>query len=216
MPSPEQEGVIKFNLQYTPGPALPAAAVADLIAWRQVLVRMQWMGQDPARYDGYGFGNISRRLAPFQAPPLERSFAITGSQTGHLAPFTAAHVARVTGIDPAQNRVTATGPVQPSSESMTHGMVYALAPDALYVMHVHAPLLWQHAAALHLPTTAADVPYGTPAMAQEVERLFTETPVRGIHLFAMAGHEDGIVAFGETALIAATALFGALARAYSL
>ena len=44
---------------------------------------------------------------------------------------------------------------------------------------------------------ALDVPYGTPEMAREVQRLFRETDVRTRKIFAMAGHTDGIVAFGQ-------------------
>ncbi len=44
---------------------------------------------------------------------------------------------------------------------------------------------------------AAEVPYGTPEMAREVQRLFRETDVRARRIFAMAGHKDGIVAFGQ-------------------
>ena len=36
-------------------------------------------------------------------------------------------------------------------------------------------------------------------MAAETVRLFRETDVRQIGMYAMAGHEDGIVSFGETA-----------------
>ena len=47
------------------------------------------------------------------------------------------------------------------------------------------------------PATEPDVPYGTPEMAREVQRLFRETDVRNWKIFAMAGHRDGIVAFGH-------------------
>ncbi len=209
-----KEGVIKFDLSYTPAPPLPHTTVADLISWRQVLIRLQWMGRHPNRYEGYGFGNLSRRLSPLKAPPFERRFAISGSQTGHLEPFTNDHIAWVARIDPATNHVTAAGPCPPSSESMTHGMIYALDPEVLYVMHVHAPVIWRNAEVLNLPTTSPEVPYGTPAMAEEVERLFRDTHAKGRHMFAMGGHEDGIVAYGATALIAASNLLGALTQAY--
>ena len=47
-------------------------------------------------------------------------------------------------------------------------------------------------------TTAADVAYGTPEMAAETARLFRESDVRQVGMYAMAGHEEGIVSFGET------------------
>ena len=42
-----------------------------------------------------------------------------------------------------------------------------------------------------------------PEMAAETRRLFAETDVRQTGMFAMAGHEDGIISFGETAKQAA-------------
>jgi hypothetical protein len=36
-------------------------------------------------------------------------------------------------------------------------------------------------------------------MAQEVERLFRETNLIEMGIFAMGGHEDGVIAFGRTA-----------------
>ena len=79
---------------------------------------------------------------------------------------------------------------------MTHGTVYALDAGVQWVIHAHSPHIWRHAEALGLPLTAADVPYGSPELAAEVERLFRDTEVAALGIFAMAGHEDGIVAFG--------------------
>ena len=39
--------------------------------------------------------------------------------------------------------------------------------------------------------------YGTPEMAYEIVRLFKVSDVRSRQIFAMAGHEGGIVTFGE-------------------
>lgn len=211
-----QEGVIKFQLDYEHSPALSTADVRELNAWRTICHQTGLIGQDPQRYMGYGFGNISQRIPPWVAPAHERPFLISGTQTGHLAALTADHYAVVTACYPAQNRVVATGPVQPSSESMTHGTIYALDAAVRFIIHVHSPVLWQAAAELGLPLTAADVPYGTPAMGQEVERLFRETDVGQRRIFGMAGHEDGVVAFGETAAQAGAILLTTLAQALAL
>jgi hypothetical protein len=48
------------------------------------------------------------------------------------------------------------------------------------------------------PTTSIAAEYGTPAMAEEVQRLFRETDVLQRRLFVMAGHHDGVVAFGAS------------------
>ncbi len=208
-----QEGVIKFRLEFTPGSPLPAEDLQEINHWRQLLYGRRLIGQDPARYGGYGFGNISQRLPPFPAEPGRRRFVISGTQTGHLEILGPQHYAIVTGWEPDQNLVIAQGPIRPSSESLTHGTVYDQDEAIRWVMHVHSPELWQQATHLGLPTTAAHVPYGTPAMAREVERLFRETDVRRRGLFAMGGHEDGMVAFGATAEEAGMALLDALAAA---
>ncbi len=196
-----QEGVIKFQLDYTWDAAVAETAAPYLPAlekWRAFCVAHGLIGQDPARYAGYGFGNISQQIVLEEGGGGElRPFLISGTQTGHLAHLSAEHYALVTGCYPTENRVVARGMVKPSSESMTHGVIYALDTAVRGVIHVHSPHLWQAAERLALPMTAADVPYGTPAMAEEVARLFAQTDVRQRGIFGMAGHEDGIVAFGR-------------------
>lgn len=211
----KQEGVIKFDLVYTPGPALPAEVLAELNGWRDTLYTRRLIGQDPARYGGYGYGNLSCRLAPFDAPPNARRFVISGTQTGHLAALTPQHYALVLACEPEYNRVVATGPIRPSSESLTHGAVYAVDAALRCVLHVHSPELWQQAARLNLPITDPAVPYGSPEMAAEVRRLFAETEVAERRVFAMGGHEDGIIAFGPTTSAAGDALLAAWTMAHA-
>jgi hypothetical protein len=64
-------------------------------------------------------------------------------------------------------------------------------------VHVHSAGAWERL--LHtIPTTAADVPYGTPAMARELQRLYRETALPSVRVAAMAGHPEGLIAFGQT------------------
>ena len=58
------EGVIKYTIEHSAAPPLPASDLAALNAWRKILNQLALIGQDPARYDGIGFGNISCRLEP--------------------------------------------------------------------------------------------------------------------------------------------------------
>ena len=165
---------------------------------------------------GYGFGNISRRLPPFDAPQNERRFVISGTQTGNLADLLPEHYAVVSAYYPAQNLIVGEGPVRPSSESLTHGMVYDMDATAQWVMHAHSPHIWHAARVLGIPMTDGNVAYGSPEMAGEVERLFQETDVAEQKIFGMDGHEDGIVTFGATAEEAGFVLLGALAKAFQL
>jgi len=206
------EGVIKFKCEFTLAPALPEAQIAELNAWRKIMHMTALIGQDPARYGGYGFGNISCRLDAVEAAGRQHPFAITGTQTGGKANLTAADYVVVTGCYPAENRLVAHGPLQPSSESLTHGTIYALDSRILWVIHAHSPEIWRQAAALELPMTG-DVPYGTPEMAAEVQRLFAESDLPQQRIFGMAGHEDGVVSFGRTAEEAGGVMVNYLARA---
>ena len=52
-------------------------------------------------------------------------------------------------------------------------------------------------------------------MAGEVARLFRETDVLQQGVFTMAGHEDGVVAFGASASEAAGRVINCYARALS-
>src|SRR5215212_6737997 len=143
----KQEGVIKFQMEFTPAPPLAAAEIAVINHWRAILYQKQLIGQDLARYGGYGYGNLSLRLAPFAAPPALRSFLISGSQTGELAELGPQHYTVVTECYPDENRLVAHGPIRPSSESLTHGAVYAFDSAIGAVLHVHSPIIWQRAAA---------------------------------------------------------------------
>jgi ribulose-5-phosphate 4-epimerase/fuculose-1-phosphate aldolase len=204
----ETEGVIKFQLDFKTAVSLPQAELSELSAWRDVMVQLQMIGQTPERYAGYGFGNISRRY-PLDGCP--NAFLISGTQTGGAATLTPEQFATVLNCYPEENRVLAEGPMRPSSESMTHGVIYALAPEVNWIMHAHSPHIWQAVSRLGIPETKEAVSYGSPEMSAEVVRLFAETAVSQNRIFSMAGHEDGIVTFGKTAEEAGHVLLDMLA-----
>lgn len=211
MRGPMQEGVIQFQADHRTE-ALSAEALAGevrpLLHWRARLHRAGLIGRDPNRYEGAGFGNVSARLP---ATGGRRPFLVTGTQTGGKAALGLEDLCVVDGWDLGRNRVESHGPALPSSEAMTHGALYALGPGIRFVLHVHSPVLWRAAAAVGLPVTDPAAGYGTPEMAREARRLVLASP--GTKVLAMGGHEDGILAFGESAYAAGRALFGALARA---
>ena len=207
----EEEGVIKFDLRFTPGGPVKNEALVELNSWRHILWKHALIGQDPARYEGYGFGNISQRSGAPDEPCGKRQFIISGTQTGHLETLDNRHYACVTAYDAEANQVVAEGPVRPSSESMTHGVIYDLDSGLRAVLHVHSPDIWKTAAAQGIPATRPSVEYGTPEMSHEVERLFAESDVSHIGIFSMSGHEDGIVAFGQSVDQAGNRLLTALA-----
>jgi L-ribulose-5-phosphate 4-epimerase len=189
-----REGIVQFNLTFLPADPLPEAIILSLNAWRQILYRLGLIGQNPRRYGGLGFGNISIRMESENAA----AFVISGTQTGGMERLFPEHYALVTAFDPAANRVVAQGAVQPSSESLTHGSIYRLDSGIGAVIHAHSPEIWMQAESIGIPVSRRNVQYGTPEMADEVCRLFQNTPVRELKIFAMGGHEDGIVSFGSS------------------
>ena len=193
------EGVIKFELVYTAAEPADVDNFESLNNWRTKLHQLAMIGQDPNRYEGYGFGNVSQRITSSYQPGGARSFLVSGTQTGGQIRLGLSGYTTVENYDVENNRIVATGPVQPSSESLTHGTIYDMDNEIRVVLHVHSPGIWLAAKALGLPITDAQVAYGTPDMAKEIERLFNETDVRQQQIFSMGGHEDGIVAFGSSA-----------------
>lgn len=189
-----REGVVKFALDFRPGPAAAAGTLQELDAWREIFRRLGLLGQDPARYEGFGFGNLSRRAEP--GSPGD-TFIISGTQTGGLARLDPQHYARVLSCDPAANLVIASGPTPPSSEALSHGVLYQVDSAINWVMHLHSPDIFAARERLRLPVTDPAAPYGSPQMAAAIRRLAPAAGRPG--LLVMGGHEDGILAFGATA-----------------
>jgi L-ribulose-5-phosphate 4-epimerase len=206
---PAAEGTIQFDVRLRPPRPGTFASdrVAELGAWREICRRLGILGQTPDRYEGLGYGNLSCRDA---ARPAE--FVITASQTGAASALTTRELVRIVRCDPERFAVDAEGVLPPSSETLTHAMVYAADPAIHWVMHVHCPDIWNRSARLGLPATDRDVPYGSPAMASAVSDLAAAHPDRPL-VFTTAGHEDGVFACGTTATETGLALVLTLARA---
>jgi ribulose-5-phosphate 4-epimerase/fuculose-1-phosphate aldolase len=211
------EGVIRFSAEHRAAilpPERVRSIVCALSSWREILAQTGLVGQDPARYGGAGYGNVSGRLPPFPGDRGRRAFLITGSQTGGKQHLSISDYCLVDAYDDRRNWVRSTGPLLPSSESLTHGALYDLSPRIRYVLHGHCPVIWRNAGALSLPTTDAAVEYGTPEMAREMRRLYQTTSLSERRVLAMGGHEDGVVAFGVSLEEAGASLVATLARAY--
>lgn len=203
----ELEGIIKYRLDYQPSQACYYPEFAELNAWRAILHRLDLIGQDAHRYDGLAYGNISFRLEN------TRQFVITGSQTGGLSHLTNDHFSKILFADTQQNHIVAEGAIKPSSEALTHAAVYQADSRVKAVVHAHSPMIWQQYQALALPAIDAGIRYGTQAMATAVLNLFKNNRLTEKPLFVMLGHEDGIVAFGNSISEASQILIRTLAAA---
>ncbi len=191
------EGYIKYESLWTPGPATHVEAARLLDAWRRPLFAAGLIGEYAEH--GVGYGNLSMRRG------TGNLFLITGTQTGKLDVTDERHYSLVTDCDLRANVVRCSGPVQASSEAMTHAAIYALGDAIGAVVHAHSRRLWE-ACFGQLPTTDPDVAYGTPAMAMELDRLYRMGGFKESGVAVLAGHEDGLISFGTTVEEAATRL----------
>jgi len=182
------EGVTKYRCDWQHTPTLPAELVAELNSWRNRLYDEGLIGY--YKRHGVGFGNVSVREGDSD------KFIVSGTQTGHISRTDENHYSRVTDYDIERNHVGCEGPVQASSEALTHAAIYALDPAIRAVVHVHDNGLW-HRLMFRVPSTGYSVAYGTPEMARELVRLYRETEFAREGVAQMAGHEDGIVSFGN-------------------
>jgi len=182
-----ETGSVKFTCEHLARPLEQFAQLDELNVCRRKLMQLRVLGVDAS---GIGFGNISVRQRGTQR------FYIGGSGTGGLGEVRPCDCAWVTAYDFAQNWVRSEGVALASSESLTHAALYEADEAIGAVIHGHNADLWRQLRGV-APTTSSKVEYGTPAMANEVRRLFRETDVRTRKLFVMGGHADGFVTFGR-------------------
>lgn len=210
----EQEGVIKYKLIHLNHPLDKHISISEINSWRHILFKLGLIGQHPDRYAGYGFGNISQRI---NHPPFEtQQFIISGTQTGAIQTLTKKHYCCVLEANPDLNSIKSSGEIQPSSEALTHASVYQHDNTIQSVIHVHNPDIWNNTQQLKLAHTTADIPYGTPEMANKVRYLLQSKNIKNTGIFSMLGHEDGIIAFSDSIQKAAHLLIDYYAKAMTL
>jgi len=179
------DGYIKYTSERCDGSVVWSE---DLEALNRSRTELFDLGLIGVYANGVGFGNLSVRTD-------EHQFVITGSATGASRVLQREQFSLVESFSVERNTVRSRGPLHASSESMTHGAIYQGNPAVGCVIHIHNRLLFDRLLRQGYPATPADVPYGTPAMAYAVQRL-----VRAQHglpvMFAMAGHDEGIIAYG--------------------
>lgn len=181
------EGVIKF--QYTLKKTLPLKEVdyIELEKWRTILFRMGLIGE--YKKEKVGYGNISKRL------DQNNQFIITGTQTGKFSNLDGSQYTKIVKCSLDKMSVEASGPIAPSSESITHFAIYQQSSHINYVFHVHHKVLWQYMIDTNMDSTPENIDYGTKEMAQVTKELIASNK---FGIFVMKGHQDGIIAYGET------------------
>lgn len=178
------EGYIKFKCNLTKANPPDLTLLENLNKWRDRLYKIGLIGI----YDnGIGFGNLSMRHG--------KDFIVSASATGGLEKLNPEHYVTVTSYSLQNNSVECRGQMNASSESMTHAAIYEASKATNAVIHVHNLKAWQ--ALLGKVPTTADVPYGTPEMGFEMTRLLKESNTRKQRIIIMAGHKEGIIAWGK-------------------
>lgn len=201
LPEKTDEGYIKFRCRWIRTKPIPEREIVEINRWRNQLHQRGLIG---VYSNGIGFGNVSIRNG------TRGLFLISGTRTGHLPVLTGAHYTRVMDYDLKTNFLTCRGPAKASSESLTHAALYDVGTEIGAIIHVHHRKLWETLKD-KVPTSGANVPYGTCEMAEEVGRLFHAGAFRKEKILVMAGHKEGVMTFGKSLNEAAEILFRYLA-----
>jgi ribulose-5-phosphate 4-epimerase/fuculose-1-phosphate aldolase len=127
------DGVIKYHVSHSQGEAPHFAEYAELEALRTRLFSLGLIGETS---DGIGYGNISKRTD-------KHSFFITATQTGKQAHLTQDKYTYIENYDFDAFTVFSKGLFKPSSEALSHAMIYEVHPEISAVIHVHSAPLWQ-------------------------------------------------------------------------
>lgn len=193
------EGVIKFNCNWIQDKSLPLSLLYDIIHWRNRLFSLKLIGADK---DGVGFGNISIRYN-------DNQFIISGSQTGNKEKADENDFTLVTSYEIENNLIHCKGPVQASSESLTHEAIYSACTETNAIIHIHNLKVWNKLKN-KIPTTSEYAEYGTPELAQEIIKLFNNSDILKYKILAMSGHPEGIIIFGKNLEEAFDIIYGYL------
>ncbi|NQU54479.1 MAG: class II aldolase/adducin family protein [Bacteroidetes bacterium] len=182
------EGFIKFNCKRIEGnTCLPAKTFEALTKWRQIMYESCLIG---AYSNGIGYGNISIRATA-------DNFYISGTATGRLPALEEKHYPLVNSWSFSKNSLKCTGSINASAESLSHAIIYESLPDVGAVIHIHHKGMWDKYLN-HTATTSADVPYGTPEMAKEIQKIIMAIKPNQDPVLVMGGHEEGIIVWGRT------------------
>jgi ribulose-5-phosphate 4-epimerase/fuculose-1-phosphate aldolase len=194
------EGYIKFTCIHKEEKKLPIEVPEELKKVRDEMFKLGLIGH--YKDLNVGYGNISIKTP--------KGILISATQTGEIPEISENDFALVTNYDIDKNTVWCVGKKRASSETMTHAALYEADSSINAIIHVHNKTLWQKNLN-NLPTTDKNIPYGTPEMAYEMKRLYRQSAdVKKVKTIIMAGHEEGIICFGQSLKDASEAIYNLL------
>lgn len=132
--------------------------------------------------DGGNAGNLSFRNS--------RGFVITagGKDKGKLTQRDFVQVLKAS-LD--SMKVIAEGEEQPSSETLTHHLLYMERKDINAIIHVHDDTVLKNAHKLKIKSTERKHPYGTAELAKDIKKSVGDG-----NFLAVKGH--GVIALGKS------------------
>jgi len=192
------DGVIKYSIEHQTARTALFSGYEQLEALRTRLFTLGLIGEK----NGIGYGNLSMR------DNSSESFFITATQTGRMPILSREYYTYISAYDFSTFKVISQGTHKPSSEALSHAMIYAIDKRISTVIHVHSLALWKFMINnKHLATTAE---YGTAQMVEEIAGLYTNLDPMMHNAFVMKGHEEGIITFGRSVEEAELALYRVL------
>jgi ribulose-5-phosphate 4-epimerase/fuculose-1-phosphate aldolase len=182
------EGYVKYTAEHTMAPAIETPNWMEL---NKARTKLREMGLVGASSGGIGFGNLSVRVKGDE-------FLISGTATGASPALGPDGYCLIASFDIDKNRVVSTGPVEPSSETMTHGAVYQSCPGANCVLHIHSRAIFDAMIRDNYPATPETAAYGTPDIALAIGKLARESG-KNEGCIVLAGHDEGVIIYAPTA-----------------
>lgn len=189
------DGVIKYSIEHQTAETPFFSGYEQLEALRTRLFTLGLIGEK----DGIGYGNLSMR------DENSKSFFITATQTGRKYTLSREYYTYISNYDFSTFKVISQGTHKPSSEALSHAMIYAIDERITTVIHIHSLALWKCMQAKNALATTAE--YGTAEMVEEIAGLYTNLDPMMNNAFVMKGHEEGIITFGRSVEEAESALY---------
>jgi len=193
------DGVIKYGVEHISDESPKFNGYKKLEALRLRLFTLGLIGVQ----DGIGYGNISSRES-------KSSFFITATQTGELKELSEEFYTYISSYDFEKFSVRSMGKYKPSSEALSHAMIYEIDPEINAVIHIHSKALWEFMKENNSLFTEAE--YGTIGMVKEIASLYKGKNPFEESIFVMRGHEDGVIAFGKSVDDAELKLFAKISE----
>ncbi len=189
------DGVIKYDRgHFQESNPLNSSEYADLEYWRKKLYELKLIGE----YEDLkvGFGNLSQKKDYSQVLKTNNpQFLISGTQTGKYKDLNGKHYTRVLDFNLQENIIQVNGPIEASSEALTHASIYQCNNLIQSVFHIHDKVIWQKMLESNYDKTAKDIAYGTYDMAIAVKKSISG---KTSGVIVMEGHEDGVIAYAES------------------